>query len=246
MSMNSYNVSLCVWSSCLVSADLCEDIATLRRKIQKISKKRVLFLDETAVRLSEAPNSTLVVPGEKEYVLAEDTTSYARRYDMIACCNGEQVFPPMIFSPQERSDAGVKGINKKMLEKYVQEILAQSVGALNLYPIYLVMDKATIHNQNLVQEFHDMGCQDLKEVWLMPTQSAKRMSPLDNALFHDWKERVRNRAHITKHNIEQIMADEWNNTPAEQIKAHYRHCLLTDLHDVYADCPEPDAHAHNI
>jgi hypothetical protein len=128
-----------------VSADLCEDIATLRRKIQKISKKRVLFLDETALRLNEAPTTTLVAPGEKEYVITEDTTSYAKRYDMIACCNGEQVFPPMIFTPQERSDAGVKGINKKMLVKYIQDILAQQVGALNEYPIFLVLDRASIH-----------------------------------------------------------------------------------------------------
>lgn len=228
-----------------VSASLCEQIADLRRKIQRHSKERVLFLDETAMRLNAAPTSTLVLPGEDAYVIAEDTTSYAKRFDMIACVNGDQVFPPIIFSPQERAEAGVKGINKKMLVKYIQEILAQAIGALDQYPIILTLDKANIHKGDLLQEFHDMGCQDVQHVWLMPTQAAKRMSPLDNALFHDWKERVRKRSPLTLSSIQQVMADEWNNITQQQIQAHYRHCLLTSHHDPYADCPAPAVHGHS-
>lgn len=216
----------------------------MRRKLQKISKERVLFLDETAMRLSEAATSTLVAPGEKPYVLATDTSSYAKRFDMIACCNGKQVFPPMIFTPTDRSDAGVRGINKKMLIKYIQEILAQQVGALNKYPVFLVMDRASIHKGEILQEFHDMGCQDLKEILLMPTQAAKRMSPLDNALFHDWKEAVRKHGPLTLRNIQQVMADEWNKISAEKIQAHYKHCGLTSSADVYSDCPAPSSHRH--
>lgn len=216
----------------------------MRRKIQRISKDRVLFLDETAVRLSEAPTSTLVARGQQPYVLATETSSYSKRFDMIACCNGKQVFPPMIFTPSERSDAGVRGINKKMLVKYIQQILAQQIGALNKYPIFLVLDRAPIHKGDLLQEFHDMGCQDLKEILLMPTNAAKRMSPLDNALFHDWKEAVRKRGPMTLRNIEQVMADEWNNLPSAKIQAHYQHCGLTRPQNEYADCPHPDQHAH--
>lgn len=97
-----------------VTKKLCDDIAMLRRKLIKISKRKVLFLDETHLRLSAAPTSTLVYPGESEFVVVEDNTSYAKRFDMIACCSGTQVFPPIIFTPKERADAGVKGINKKM------------------------------------------------------------------------------------------------------------------------------------
>src|SRR3569833_2495196 len=89
---------------CTVSADLCDDIAQMRRKIQRLSKKRVLFLDETAVRLSEAPASTLVLPGEKKYIIVEDTSSYAKRFDMIACCNGERGGAPAGGAPGGRSD----------------------------------------------------------------------------------------------------------------------------------------------
>lgn len=216
----------------------------MRRKLQRISKDRVIFLDETAVRLSEAPTSTLVLPDQQPYVLATETSAYSKRFDMIACCNSKQVFPPMIFTPAERSDSGVRGINKTMLIKYIQDILAQQVGALDKYPVFLVLDRAAIHKGNLLQEFHDMGCQDLKDILLMPANAAKRMSPLDNSLFHDWKERVRKRCPLTLDNIEQVMADEWNNISAEKIQAHYKHCGLTDSQDVYSDCPHPDIHAH--
>lgn len=227
-----------------MSTDLCKDIAVLRHKIHQHSKTRCLFLDETSLDTSECVTSTLVLPGDHGDVLVEDSSNVAARYDMIACVNGDRVFPPMIYTPKDRAEAGVRGINKKMLIKYIQDILAQAIGALDEYPIILTMDRAPIHKKGILEEFHMMGCQDVKDVWLMPTQAAKRMSPLDNALFHDWKERCRKRGTLTKNNIQQIMADEWNNTSVEKIKHYYKHCLLTSHCDVYADCPDPTVHKH--
>ena len=56
---------------------MCDQIAAMRRKLQKIATARILFLDETALRLSAAPTHTIVLPGEQPYVLATDTSSYA-------------------------------------------------------------------------------------------------------------------------------------------------------------------------
>ena len=53
-----------------VSPDLCDQIADMRRKLQKIATSRILFLDETALRLNAAPNHTLVLPGEQPFVEA--------------------------------------------------------------------------------------------------------------------------------------------------------------------------------
>jgi hypothetical protein len=178
-------------------------------------------------------------------VVAEETTTYALRYDMIACCSGKEVLPPMIFTPTEREQIRTRGINTKMLIKYIQDLLAQACGALDRYPLYLVLDRATIHNKKeILQAFHDWGCQDVVDILKMPAQAPKRMSPQDNALFHEWKEKVRNHAPLTKHNIEQIMADEWNNLPVKHLSAYYRHCGLTNLKDPYFDCPLPQAHSH--
>lgn len=161
--------------------------------------------------------------------------------DMIVVVCGDQVSPPIIYSPDERR----KGITADMLYKAIQDVLAQAAGALDRYPLYLVYDRATIHNDAKVLEaFNDWGCQELKEVIKLPTQSAKRLSPLDNSLFHDWKERCRKRGILTKENIQQIMADEWNAIAPERIKAHYHHCGLFRSTHPYFDCPDAEAHEH--
>ena len=165
---------------------------------------------------------------------------------MIACCSFTKVFPPIVYTPNERKEEGVKGINTAMLLNYIRNLLAQAVGALDVYPIVLVLDKSRIHNtEEIIQAFHDWGCQELTQVVKMPTQAAKRMSPLDNALFHDWKERCRKHTRITNRNIEQIMADEWNNSTPAQLNAHYHNCLLFQRQNIYADCPSPDSHRHS-
>jgi DDE superfamily endonuclease len=229
----------------IVTKELCDAIEKIRRKLKNISKRKIIFIDETHLKLNEACRSTLVAPGENEYVIVNDNTSYSKRYDMIACCSGEQTFPCMIYTPNERTSMNVKGINKKMLIKYIQDILAQAVGATDLYPIYLVMDRSTIHNEDeMMEAFHDNGCQSLVEIIKMPTQSAKRLSPLDNTLFHQWKEKCRQHNLLTNKNIEQIMNDEWNRISPINLYSYYRHCGLTTSPQPYFDCPLPSLHKH--
>lgn len=228
-----------------VSASACQQIAKLRRKLQRIDKSRLLFLDETAVRLSEAPTATLVAPGEQPYVVVADTTSYAKRFDMIACINGDRAFAPVIYTPKERSDAGVKGINTEMLVDYILSTLGQETAALDNPPLTLVVDRARIHHEErIVEAFRERGGHVMK-LLKMPPQAAKRLSPLDNALFHDWKEAIRKRCPLTLRNIQQVMADEWNNITGSQIAAHYKHCGLTGYKDPYFDCPDPASHQHS-
>ena len=91
------------------------DIAKMRREFKRHAKAKLLFLDETYVRIGTCQTHTLVAPGETAYVVVDDTDAYAPRYDMIACCSGERVFPPIIFTPQERAHMDVRGIRKWML-----------------------------------------------------------------------------------------------------------------------------------
>lgn len=240
-------VSVCTCSvNLIVSVEHCNAIAECRRRLHSISKQHIIFLDETALRVNAAPTSTLVAPGETPYVIVDDDSAYARRYDMIAAVSYDRVFPPIIYTPDERKQEGVKGINSRMLIQYIQNILAQAVGAMDIYPIVLVLDRSRIHNEGEIQQaFQDWGCQELTEVVKMPTQAAKRMSPLDNSLFHDWKDRCRQHAPLTNNNIKQVMADKWNKTKVKTIKAYYHRCLLFQRQDVYADCPLPSQHKHN-
>ena len=216
----------------------------MRRTLQRISISRILFLDETAVRVSEAAGRTLVLPDEQPYVEATETSSYAKRYDMIACCSGEEVLLPKLFTPAERAGAEVRGVNRAMLEQLIDDSLAQAVEGLDRYPLTLVVDRASIHKGDLLQCFRDRSSESIAQVLLMPANAAKRLSPLDNSLFHDWKESVRKQAPVTTHTITRVMADAWNALPKRLLRAHFRHCGLMYGQDPYFDCPAPAAHKH--
>lgn len=232
-----------VWFACAfsVSADMCEQIGQVRRKLQRTGIHHILFLDETHKRQGDVDTFTIVLPGEPSFIEASATSSYAPRYDMIACCSGRTVLPPIIYSSKDRD----KGITQEMLLDYVRNLLAQAAGALDTYPLTLVCDRAAIHNEaKLLQEFHDWGCQEMAEVIRIPPASAKRLSPLDNSLFNLWRQRVLAGGPLTEHNIKTRMSDAWNSLTSSDIKAQYKHCGLMRHQDVYFDCPNPATHRH--
>jgi hypothetical protein len=217
----------------------------MRRELMRMPKRKVLFLDETYIRMSIHPTHTIVAPGHTQYVVAEDTDAYAPRYDMIACVSAERVFPPMIFTPKDRVDWQVKGIRKRMLHTYINDILAQAIEAVDEYGLVLVMDRSSIHNPTeMLEEFQEAGCGIISQVRLMPAYSGKRLNPLDNAIFHDWKEAVRSSCPLTERTIVSAMIKAWDNLPTKNLWAHYHHCALMCGEDPYLDCPDPLAHKH--
>jgi len=229
----------------LVSKELCEAIAKVRRKMRQIPNAKIVVMDETYYTLSEAPKRTLVYPGHKALVQVFDNSRYAGRYDMISFISGEKVHPPIIFSPEERKERRVKGITSDMLNSYIEDYLARSIAALDKYPLYLLCDKSSIHNPSKMKESFENGlCFEIVDISFLPTKSAKRLSPLDNGLYHSWKEGCRNHFPLTPKNIKQIMSDEWENIEQEKITAAYRHCGLTRARDPYFDCPLPALHRH--
>jgi hypothetical protein len=210
--------------------------------MQRIGTNHILFLDETHKREGDVQNYTIVLPGEPPFIESSCTSKYAARYDMIACCSGRKALPPIIYSPNERAS----GINQHMLLEYIRNLLAQSAGALDTYPLLLLVDRATIHSEEkILQEFHDWGCQELTQVIKMPPAAAKRLSPLDNSLFNVWRQRVLDGPSLTKSNIKQRMSDAWNSIQEEDIQLQYHKCGLMRHQDVYFDCPNPVAHRHS-
>lgn len=213
----------------------------MRRKLQRIGTQHILFLDETHKRDGDVQNYTIVLEGEAPYIESTNTSSYAPRYDMIACCSGTTALPPVIYDQTERE----RGVTQQMLLQHIRDLLAQAAGALDVYPLVLVVDRSAIHQpDNMLQEFHDWGCQEMTEVLLMPPAAAKRLSPLDNSLFNLWRQRVLAEGGLTKSNIRRRMSDAWNSITTEDIRAQFRNCGLMRHQDVYFDCPNPAVHKH--
>jgi hypothetical protein len=220
---------------------MCEQIAAVRRKLQRIGTNHILFLDETYKREGDVDSYSIVLPGEPPFLESSCTSKYATRYDMIACCSGHTVLPHIIYSPKERG----AGVTTAMLLQYIRNLLAQAAGALDTFPLYLVLDRASIHDeQQMLEAFHDWGCQDLTHILKLPPASAKRLSPLDNSLFNLWRQRVLAGGPLTKTNIKHRMSAAWNSITKEDVQPQYEHCGLMQRRDVYFDCPNPAVHRH--
>jgi len=137
----------------------------------------------------------------------------------------------------------VKGINGAMLLQFIDDVLAQAVEGLDRYPLTLVFDRAPIHRDldSILQAFRDRGSESIKEIILLPPNAAKRVSPLDNALFHDWKEECRKQCPVTQRTIERVMNDAWMKMKPGP---HYQGSGITRHKDPYFDCPAPHEHRH--
>jgi hypothetical protein len=228
-----------------VSPELCESIQFFRNRLQRMPKRELIVLDEVSMRTNEAPLTTLVANNHQPIIEVADNTTYAHRYDMIAAISPNGVLPCIIYSPADRAELGVKGITTEMLLQFISSILAQACGALDIYPLHLVCDRAPIHNVSKMMEcFNDNGCQEMKEIILMPPKAAKRMSPLDNCVFHYWKENVRAGGKLTDKNIRQRMNDAWNKLDNQIIYNYYKHCGLMPSAHKHFDCPQPYSHSH--
>jgi hypothetical protein len=210
-----------------------------------ISKNKILVLDETHIRENEAPTRTLVVPGQQPFVLATNTTRYALRFDMIACISFNKPFTPFILSPEERKKQGVRGIGIAHIEQYIRETLGKEIKALRQKGLVLLLDKASCHGEaRLRQAFEAAGVQIARFIYI-PTQGAKRLSALDNALFHDFKVRVQAQGPVTVENGRTNMLSAWSSIEPSLIRSHYRHAGLMVSCDPYADCPKPSEHGHS-
>ena len=68
---------------------------------------------------------------------------------MIAVTSFHHILPPMIYSPKDRAERNVKGIRTEMLLQYISTLLAQAMGSLDIYLLYLICDNSNIHNKEV-------------------------------------------------------------------------------------------------
>jgi protease II len=96
--------------------------------------------------------------------------------------------------------------------------------------LYYVKPKFTIY-QKLKKHFI--------EAIVILAQAAKRISPLKNALFHEWNDRVRQHSLLTEERLITTMNNEWYNTKEENIKYYCDHCGIARGQNGYKDCSFP-------
>ena len=121
---------------------------------------------------------------------------------------------------------GVK--TKDMVKKFLKNQLAPQSEAMKLKEVIVCMDKGLSFKQKEAKEEIRLGgAKNLKDVWILPTNTAKFVSPLDNTLWHSLKERVRARKPKTELGTAKIVKEEFMNISATDIQSYFRNCKLT-------------------
>jgi hypothetical protein len=184
-------------------------------------------MDQSAMRFGEGELKSIVPPGSSALVNSPVHTLYLPRVDIVGAISCDTPLAIRIMTPEQRKMLGVKGWRKEHVLGYLKRQLAPSVNQLEGDVFAIVVDKALrISPKDVVDAMHAGGCRRAKFAWLMPTAAAKYISPLDNNLWHEWKERVRKRKPKSVPGLAYIMRQEWWQQSTENICSYYRHCGL--------------------
>jgi hypothetical protein len=132
----------------------------------------------------------------------------------------------------QRKMKGVKGWTKPMILNFIRVKVAKKIKEEKLQGARVVVDKALcVSPQQIREELKKGGVEEAKLPVVLPTSSAKHVSPLDNTLWHQLKERVRNRKPTTERGMVRVLLEEWNNITPEQLHRYYHHSGLTRRSD---------------
>lgn len=168
--------------------------------------------------------------GQEPVAPLETPSAYAPRLDFIAACSGQEPFPGYVITPEDRKRMDVKGVRTASFTDFVRHYLAPALNESKQDNFVLVLDKSPIHNTDKIKEALDKaGCDKVARILVLPKETAKKVSPLDNALFHDWKENIRKKKGLKKigvDELEDLMETEWAALKPAKLASHFHKSKL--------------------
>src|SRR3954454_14220407 len=88
------------------------------------------------------------------------------------------------YPNRRKGKMGVKGYTKDMVKKFLKNQLAPQIEAMKVKEVIVCMDKGlSFKPEEAKEELKLGGAENLKDVWILPTNTAKFVSPLDNTLW---------------------------------------------------------------
>lgn len=184
------------------------------------------------------PQRTLVAPGPQPLILVREPSAYAKRFDFIGAVNGSQPLACGTITPEHRVNLGVKGFRKEVVNQWITDTLAPSINRLGMKNLYLICDKSSSHNPiDMMQALRAGKCYCVKTILHMPTGSAKYLSPLDNPLWHPFRETIRSKHPLIPIDIPGLLSQTFYSLSTQQIKNAYRKCGYAQEIDACYDRP---------
>ncbi|CAF0977387.1 unnamed protein product [Rotaria sordida] len=214
------------------------EIGKFRKFLQRISNDRLIFIDEIAIYGIMPPLRTLVAPGHQSFVIVDKPSAYAERFDFIGAINGSKPIACMTLTPVDRKAKDIQGVRKEVIHEWIIKSLAPAINRLNIDRVHLICDRSRAHNRAEMMQAFIMGkCKSVINVHYMPTASAKYISPLDNPIWHSFRETVRKQHPLTISNLPSILSRTFYSLSRDQIMNAYRKCAITYGTDVFYDQP---------
>ncbi len=190
----------------LVDDENWSQIAKFRNFLQRIHNDRLIFIDERVIHAIMPPRRTLVAPGYQPLIIVEKPSAYAQRYDFIGAINGAQAIACMTLTPDDRKNRNIESVRKEIVNEWIVKTLVLAINRLSIDNIYLICDKSRSHNKVNMMETSKAGkCESVIDVCYMPTASAKHISPLDDPIWHRFKEVLRSQYPVTTKNLPSLL-----------------------------------------
>lgn len=208
----------------------------IRKKCQNVNKNRLVFIDGSGIRSEPRPLRGLALRGQTPNSTTDKSEKYEPRVDImgaisfsgpLACETKTSKQRQKIYNTRLKK-LGVKGYTKPMLKEFLTKQLAPKIEEMKAKDVILCMDKGLAFKKEEAKAALELGgTRKVKEVWILPTNSAKYVSPLDNNLWHSLKERVRARKPRTEIGTARIVKEEFMTINQTEIQNYYRNCKLT-------------------
>jgi hypothetical protein len=215
-----------------------EGIAAIRRKLQRVDKKRVLCIDQTGVKESLRSLYSLAPSNTPARIRIRKSASYSPRFDVCGAILGDRTLPAEVLTPAYRKEHGVGGYTKPLLLEFLEQKVAPQLVELDRQGMIVCLDKGLAPTQ---QEVRDAlaagGYTAVEEVILYPTDTGKHLNPLDNTLWRPFKDRIRQAAPTTEQEVLTAIDNSWSAVTAEEISNHYHKCALYPGQDPFTERP---------
>ena len=204
----------------------------------------MVFIDGSGIRSEPRELTGLAPSGQPAHTSAEKAEKYEPRVDImgaigyngpLACETKTSEQRRAIWNPWKKK-YGVRGYAQDMVQNFLRTDLAPKIHSMNVEKVIVCMDKGlAFKEEEAKKEFRLGGAANIKEVWILPKNTAKYVSPLDNTLWHSLKQRVRARQPKTEGGTARIVKEEFMRISSTDIQSYFKKCKLTRSSDPTED-----------
>jgi hypothetical protein len=211
-------------------------VAKVRKKLQRKAKRDIVFIDQSAIKLNPQRGYGLAPAGQRAVVSGVKPEAYENRYDFMGAINSEKTLALDHMTPAWRQWYECKGWTKELVLNFIAGNLRRKMVSENLKSPIICIDKAlSITPAQVKNRLRMSGYTDIGDVVVLPTASAKHISPLDNCLWKEWKGRIRRAKPSTNDSMVEEMLRSWEAITPEHLAHYYRHCALMRGADPYQE-----------